>query len=103
MSGGSAAGWFNDIVLGNTPAAGPSEMRNHVAAEHASGRRQYHLVAPWYLAYAILGLITSGMLPFLMPLMVASTTSDLARPPLRLRQAPPQPAPRGPVPLPSGM
>jgi len=31
-------------------------------------------VAPWYLAYAILGLITSGMLPFLMPLMVASTT-----------------------------
>jgi MFS family permease len=38
-----------------------------------------HLIAPWYLAYLILGLITSGMLPFLLPLMVASTTNDPAR------------------------
>jgi hypothetical protein len=34
-------------------------------------------VAPWYLAYLILGVITSGMLPFLLPLMVATTTHDL--------------------------
>ena len=53
-------------------------MPDHVAAEHASGGRKHYL-APWYLAYAILGLITSGMLPFLMPLMVASTTSEPGR------------------------
>lgn len=39
----------------------------------------WHYVAPWYLAYLILGLITSGMLPFLLPLMVANTTHDLGR------------------------
>jgi MFS family permease len=33
--------------------------------------------APWYLAYLILGLINSGMLPFLLPLTVASTAHDL--------------------------
>ena len=53
-------------------------MPDHVAAEHASGGRNHYL-APWYLAYAILGLITSGMLPFLMPLMIASTTSEPGR------------------------
>jgi MFS family permease len=37
--------------------------------------RQY--LAPWYLAYLILGLVTSGMLPFLLPLTVASITHDL--------------------------
>ena len=35
-----------------------------------------HYLAPWYLAYSILGLITSGMLPFLLPLMVADITSS---------------------------
>lgn len=34
-------------------------------------------VAPWYLAYLILGLINSGMLPFLLPLAVASSSHDL--------------------------
>ena len=29
------------------------------------------LVAPWYLAYLILGLINSGLLPFLLPLAMA--------------------------------
>ena len=53
-------------------------MPDHVAAEYASGGRNHYL-APWYLAYAILGLITSGMLPFLMPLMIASTTSEPGR------------------------
>jgi MFS family permease len=38
-----------------------------------------HYLAPWYLAYMILGLITSGMLPFLLPLMVANTTDDPGR------------------------
>jgi MFS family permease len=38
-----------------------------------------HYLAPWYLAYLILGLITSGMLPFLLPLTVANTTHDLGR------------------------
>jgi MFS family permease len=38
-----------------------------------------HYLAPWYLAYLILGLITSGMLPFLLPLMVANTMHDLGR------------------------
>ncbi len=37
------------------------------------------LIAPWYLAYLILGLITSGMLPFLLPLMVANITDDPGR------------------------
>jgi MFS family permease len=49
-------------------------MAKRVSEERAS-RRPWHYLAPWYLAYGILGLITSGMLPFLMPLMVASTTS----------------------------
>ena len=53
-------------------------MRSDISKGHASGRPQ-HYVAPWYLAYAILGLITSGMLPFLMPLMVMSTTSEPGR------------------------
>ena len=39
----------------------------------------WHYLAPWYLAYMILGLITSGMLPFLLPLMVANTTDDPGR------------------------
>lgn len=34
-------------------------------------------VAPWYLAYLILGLLTSGMLPFLLPLMVAGTSHQI--------------------------
>ena len=37
--------------------------------------RQY--LAPWYLAYLILRLINSGMLPFLLPLMVAGSGHDL--------------------------
>ena len=48
-------------------------MRDQASERNASGR-PWHYLAPWYLAYGILGLITSGMLPFLMPLMVASTT-----------------------------
>ncbi|MBV8523572.1 MAG: MFS transporter [Acetobacteraceae bacterium] len=51
-------------------------MGNDAVDEGAPGSpRQY--LAPWYLAYLILSLITSGMLPFLLPLMVASTTRDL--------------------------
>ncbi len=34
-------------------------------------------VAPWYLAYLILGLINSGLLPFILPLDVASRFHDL--------------------------
>lgn len=34
-------------------------------------------VAPWYLAYLILGLLTSGMLPFLLPLVVAGGSQSL--------------------------
>jgi MFS family permease len=34
-------------------------------------------VAPWYGAYLILGLLTSGLLPFLLPLLIASTTHQL--------------------------
>jgi MFS family permease len=33
--------------------------------------------APWYLAYLILGLQTSGMLPFLMPLVVLNVSHQL--------------------------
>src|SRR4051794_38578233 len=55
------------------PRRGSFEMPNHASADRAS-RRKRHYLAPWYLAYAIFGLVTSGMLPFLMPLMVASTT-----------------------------
>jgi MFS family permease len=33
-------------------------------------------IAPWYFAYLILGLLTSGMLPFLMPLMVADISGE---------------------------
>jgi len=40
---------------------------------------QKHYVAPWYLAYLILALITSGMLPFLLPLMAATVGLDLGR------------------------
>ncbi|HUA77168.1 MAG TPA: hypothetical protein VMA86_05820 [Acetobacteraceae bacterium] len=34
-------------------------------------------VAPWYLAYLILGLINSGLRPFILPLDVASRFHDL--------------------------
>lgn len=34
-------------------------------------------IAPWYLAYLILGLLTSGLLPFLLPLMVADVSHQL--------------------------
>jgi MFS family permease len=51
-------------------------MREDIAAGRASASpRQY--LAPWYLSYLILGLITSGMLPFLLPLTVAGITPDL--------------------------
>jgi MFS family permease len=33
--------------------------------------------APWHFAYLILGLLTSGMLPFLLPLMLADTSRQL--------------------------
>ncbi|HTT80126.1 MAG TPA: MFS transporter [Stellaceae bacterium] len=39
------------------------------SARNPSGPRR--LVSPWYLAYLVLGLINSGMLPFLLPLAVA--------------------------------
>ena len=58
--------------------ADPGETCDDVALGRASGSPRHYL-APWYLAYLILGLITSGMLPFLLPLMVASTTHDLGR------------------------
>lgn len=34
-------------------------------------------IAPWYLAYLILGLLTSGMLPFLLPLVIADISHQL--------------------------
>jgi MFS family permease len=34
-------------------------------------------IAPWYTAYLILGLLTSGMLPFLLPLVVAAASNQL--------------------------
>jgi MFS family permease len=46
----------------------------------SSGRplpRAGGLVAPWYLAYLILGLINSGLLPFLLPLAMASRLPTL--------------------------
>jgi MFS family permease len=39
----------------------------------AEGIRQGR-IAPWYLAYLILGLLTAGLLPFLLPLMVAGVS-----------------------------
>jgi len=51
-------------------------MSDHaVAGGNSQSRRHY--VAPWHLAYLILGVITSGLLRFLLPLMVATTTHDL--------------------------
>lgn len=35
-------------------------------------------IAPWYFAYLILGLLTSGMLPFLLPLVVAGLSHQLS-------------------------
>jgi MFS family permease len=56
-------------------------MTNSAPDDGFAGARvsAWHYLAPWYLAYLILGLITSGMLPFLLPLMVANTTHDLGR------------------------
>ncbi|HTC07258.1 MAG TPA: MFS transporter [Acetobacteraceae bacterium] len=34
-------------------------------------------IAPWYAAYLILGLLTSGMLPFLLPLVIADISHQL--------------------------
>lgn len=34
-------------------------------------------VAPWYAAYLILGLLTSGLLPFLLPLLIGSSPHQL--------------------------
>jgi MFS family permease len=45
------------------------------AARGSAGSRR--LFAPWYLAYLILGLINSGMLPFLLPLAMAASGHDL--------------------------
>jgi MFS family permease len=50
----------------------PEDLREGRAATKS---RRY--LAPWYLAYLILGLINSGMLPFLLPLAVASAAHDL--------------------------
>jgi MFS family permease len=61
-----------------TERQGPKEICGDVAVVRASESPRRYL-APWYLAYLILGLITSGMLPFLLPLMVATTTHDLGR------------------------
>lgn len=36
-----------------------------------------HRIAPWYSAYLIQGLLTSGLFPFLLPLLVASGTRQL--------------------------
>ncbi len=47
------------------------------SAGAASGAGPGRHVAPWYLAYLILGLLTSGLLPFLLPLMVARTSQRL--------------------------
>jgi MFS family permease len=43
----------------------------------APAARACRFVAPWYLAYLILGLIHSGMLPFLLPLAVAGAGQGL--------------------------
>jgi len=51
-------------------------MRDGVAADRSSGSAPQYL-APWYLAYLILGLINSGILPFLLPLAVARNGHDL--------------------------
>jgi MFS family permease len=51
-------------------------MRNTVATGKPSVRWPEYL-APWYLAYLILGVINSGMLPFLLPLAVAAGGYDL--------------------------
>jgi MFS family permease len=53
------------------------EIDHDAAVEHASESPRRYL-APWYFAYLILGLVTSGMLPFLLPLM-AITSHDLGR------------------------
>jgi MFS family permease len=45
-------------------------MPENVPAGRFSTGSQHYL-APWYLAYLILGLINSGMLPFLLPLTMA--------------------------------
>jgi MFS family permease len=57
----------------------PSTDRN-VPDKAPSGRLltgPRRLLAPWYLAYLILGLINSGLLPFLLPLAVAGAGHDL--------------------------
>src|SRR5689334_12549218 len=47
--------------------------------EYSERRSPWRYVAPWYLAYSILGLVTSGMLPFLLPLMISTTTNEPSR------------------------
>jgi hypothetical protein len=58
--------------LGHTDRAVPDDIP---AGANSPGLGQY--LAPWYLAYLILGVIHSGMLPFLLPLMLAVAGHDL--------------------------
>jgi len=51
-------------------------MPNDLPIERPSTRTRHYL-APWYVAYLILGVINSGMLPFLLPLALLATGHDL--------------------------
>jgi predicted MFS family arabinose efflux permease len=53
----------------------PQSVRVPPSGEAPASWRQH--LAPWYLAYLILGLIHAGMLPFLLPLAIARAGHDL--------------------------
>lgn len=63
--------WRAGVLVhhGSCPGAGAGMRRGR-----SSARRS---ISPWYVAYLVLGLINSGMLPFLLPLAMAERGQDL--------------------------
>lgn len=58
-------------------SAQPStQSRLHVLREAVRAPRQY--IRPWYLAYLFLGVITAGMVPVLLPLMMVTVSHQLS-------------------------
>jgi len=67
------------LFAGNSSLEAANVTRRAPVAVERAPVSAMNYVAPWYLAYLILALITSGMLPFLLPLMAATVGLDLGR------------------------
>ena len=60
---------MNGGEIKNRPASGESPKRQVIAIEGPV----HHWIEPWYLAYAILGALASGLAAILIPLVVTNS------------------------------